>query len=346
MGCAWCCLGFLRPPHSRCRLQAMEQDKEHQEMELKCTKEDYHNLLQEWQESFGEVCTCAAPALGAGTWGPGPAVPQRGAHPPWPPLGPLRWGGPAEYQGGWKIAPQGGGGGLGLFCRAITGADGLHGTNMGTNPPPKKGQFWNQRVEGGGSEKWSFAPFFDENKLRTIFAEKRPKSGPLAKEPLFRPPLPRGRGGSYDPSPAWGNYPPAQRSVQAEGRLVPLSSFRLLSPMYILPPRGGGGVCPGGTAHACDGGSPHASSRSGGVLCTKRYDPMRVSPTILHLNPRAISFLSSAPHPKAPPPPERRPTPMRCSGAGGLGCPLHKEKAHGTVLHVPQRCMCLRVMLL
>ena len=38
--------------------------------------------------------------------------------------------GKAMKPGGWKIAPR--------FCQAITGADGLHGTDMGTKNQGKK----------------------------------------------------------------------------------------------------------------------------------------------------------------------------------------------------------------
>ena len=41
--------------------------------------------------------------------------------------------------------------GMGLCCQAITGADGLHGTDVGTkNQKQCKWHFWNQRVEGVG----------------------------------------------------------------------------------------------------------------------------------------------------------------------------------------------------
>ena len=58
--------------------------------------------------------------------------------------------------------PRGGGGGL--FCQATLGADGLHGTNMGTKnqkkkKTKKKHYAFLESARRDGSEKWSFAPF-------------------------------------------------------------------------------------------------------------------------------------------------------------------------------------------
>ena len=90
------------------------------------------------------------------------------------------------------------------------GADGLHGTDMGTRNREKKRKkmAFFESAHRGGPEKSSFAPF-SMRKLQNIFAKQQPKSRPLTEEPFSHPhpppvpppPPPGGRGGSYDPCP-------------------------------------------------------------------------------------------------------------------------------------------------
>ena len=55
--------------------------------------------------------------------------------------------------------------GVGLFCQAITGADGLHGTDMGTKNKKKMQMAFLESARRLGSAKWSFALSFDDNEL-------------------------------------------------------------------------------------------------------------------------------------------------------------------------------------
>ena len=48
--------------------------------------------------------------------------------------------------------------GMGLFCPAITGADGLHGTDVGPKTKNKMKMAFLKSARQRESEKWSFAP--------------------------------------------------------------------------------------------------------------------------------------------------------------------------------------------
>ena len=100
--------------------------------------------------------------------------------------------------------------GVGLFCQASRGADGLHGTAMGTKTKKKLKMAFLKSVRRGGSEKRSFAPFLTK-KLQTIFATKNGQNQEPQQKSPPPPPLssPWGCGGPHDPSPPWGNLPPA-----------------------------------------------------------------------------------------------------------------------------------------
>ena len=74
-------------------------------------------------------------------------------------------------------------GGVELFCQA-TGADGPHGTNLGTKTLKKF--FWSHRVDWG-SEKWSFAPLFNENKLPRFVRTKTAQIKAPDRAPPFQP---------------------------------------------------------------------------------------------------------------------------------------------------------------
>ena len=78
-------------------------------------------------------------------------------------------------------------GGVGLFCQAITGADGLQGTNRGTKNQKKKENGVFGISASPGVRKVVVCPLFGGGKLRTIFAKKRPNSRPLTEELPFQP---------------------------------------------------------------------------------------------------------------------------------------------------------------
>ena len=77
--------------------------------------------------------------------------------------------------------------GVGLFCQASTGADGLHGTDMGTkNQREKMQKAFLESARRLGSERWSFAPFLMKINCPYLWGKKkRLKSRPLSSPPVW-----------------------------------------------------------------------------------------------------------------------------------------------------------------
>ena len=109
-------------------------------------------------------------------------------------------GGGGSYEPRFQDTPPGRGGG-GLFCQAITGADGPHRTDMGTkNQNKMKMTFWESAPRGGGVRKAVICPPFDEKDCKNFLPN-------MTEEPLFQPPPPSGGSwGLIPPLPALGQH--------------------------------------------------------------------------------------------------------------------------------------------
>ena len=88
--------------------------------------------------------------------------------------------------GGWEIAPRGG---LGLCCQASAGADGLHGTDMGTNTR-RKIKMASLDQASRGSDKWSFAPFSMKITCKMLCQKMAKAKAPDRRAPFPPPPPP------------------------------------------------------------------------------------------------------------------------------------------------------------
>ena len=92
-------------------------------------------------------------------------------------------------------------GGMGLFCQAVTGADGLHGTDMGTKNLKTKKSKWhfeNQRVEGG-QRSGHLPPFSMKLNCQYLCQKTAKIKAPDTRAPS--PPPPRGVMGLMRPLP-------------------------------------------------------------------------------------------------------------------------------------------------